>query len=297
MSLKQLFHDARNPPEDPTHLSFKGRAVLVTGANSDLGYQAALKYAAQGPLILDVRTQEKGETAKASIVRETGTSSKIMIETVDLSTFTSVQQFCDRVCRRVPELHVALLCAGLTKPNFIRGSEGFEMALQVNVLSTALMALLLLPKLRETAAAAADDEAFLPHVTFLNSHASHIVSEDAVPPGGRGLIEISNDADIFHPETHYYVEKLAGFFTVRAIAEHNRKLGGDGSMVVVNAVCPGLCRTGLGSDFPLAQRVLMTPFQAIFSRSTEEGSRSLVSATGLASNSVGKLWFNDKYLE
>ena len=149
MSLKQLFHDARNPPEGPTHLSFKGRAVLVTGANSDLGYQAALKYAAQGPLILDVRTQEKGETAKASIVRETGTSSKIMIETVDLSTFTSVQQFCDRVCRRVPELHVALLCAGLTKPNFIRGSEGFEMALQVNVLSTALMALLLLPKLRD----------------------------------------------------------------------------------------------------------------------------------------------------
>ena len=142
-----------------------------------------------------------------------------------------------------------------------------------------------------------DDETFLPYLTFLNSHASHTVSEDAVPPGGRGLVEISNDADIFHPETHYYVEKLAGFFTVRAIAEHNRKLGGDGSMVVVNAVCPGLCRTGLGSDFPLAQRVLMTPFQAIFSRSTEEGSRSLVSATGLASNSVGKLWFNDKYLE
>lgn len=68
-------------------------------------------------------------------------------------------------------------------------------------------------------------------------------------------------------------------------------------MVVVNAVCPGLCRTGLGRDFPLVQCVLMTPFQAIFSRSAQEGSRSLVSATGLGSNSAGKLWFNDKYLE
>jgi hypothetical protein len=46
--LTEQFWDARHPPNDPTYLSFRGKTVLVTGANSGMGFQAALKYAQLG---------------------------------------------------------------------------------------------------------------------------------------------------------------------------------------------------------------------------------------------------------
>ncbi|KAI1128367.1 NAD(P)-binding protein [Nemania abortiva] len=207
MSLKQLYNDARNPPADPTHLSFKNKTVL---------------YAALGAprLILAVRSQEKGEAAKATIARETK-------------------------------------CA----PDNIHAS--------VNVLSTALMALLLLPKLREAAATGVQ-----PHLCFVNSQSSHLVKLDQVPTNQTMI----NDSSQFDSTTQYFLVKLAAWYAVRGIVERMRKdnaaRNSINDNVIINVCCP-----------------------AIFARSAEQGSRSLVSATGLGPESTGKLWANDKYLE
>ncbi|KAH8156195.1 hypothetical protein CIB48_g12050 [Xylaria polymorpha] len=67
--------------------------------------------------------------------------------------------------------------------------------------------------------------------------------------------------------------------------------------VGINACCPGMCRTDQGRDFPLGQRTFMGGFQAIFARSAEQGSKTLVSATDLGLESTGKFWVNDGYFE
>lgn len=293
MSLKQLYNDARNPPADPTHLSFKNKTVLVTGANTGLGYQAALKYAALGAsrLILAVRSHEKGEAAKATIVRETKCApDSIQVMTVDLSLFSSVKEFVNRLNQQVPYLHVALLCAGVAKPTYVKGPEGYEISTQVNVLSTALMALLLLPKLRETASSGV-----IPHLCFVNSQSSHLVKLNQVPTN-QTLIERLNDKSQFDSTTQYFLVKLAAWYAVRGIVERMQKDHAPGD-VIINACCPGMCRTDQGRDFPLGVRIFMGGFQAIFARSAEQGSRSLVSATGLGVESNGKFWANDGYLE
>jgi NAD(P)-dependent dehydrogenase (short-subunit alcohol dehydrogenase family) len=178
-SLKDLWWAARNPPADPQHLDFKDKAVLVTGANSGLGHAAAIKYAALGanPLILAVRSQEKGEEAKANIIRATGCSPDIfMIEILELTSFESVKDFAQRI-NKLSQLHVAQLVAGISMPTFSKSPHGHEMALQVNVLSTTLLALLLLPKLSETAATVGPDS-YVPHLSFVNSVAHLEVKPD-----------------------------------------------------------------------------------------------------------------------
>ncbi|KAI1328397.1 hypothetical protein F5Y16DRAFT_154156 [Xylariaceae sp. FL0255] len=304
MSLKQLWNDARHPPANPTHLTFKGKTVLVTGANTGLGYQAALKYFALGAdrLILGVRSREKGEAAKSRIARETHRSpDTIDVMTVDLSTFSSVVEFVEHLGNEIPKLHVALLCAGIGKPNFVEGPEGHELSTQVNVLSTALMALLILPKLPETAAAEGD----ITHLSFLNSQASHLVKPEQLPKEGETLIQRLDDSAQFDSATQYFLVKLAAWFVIRGIVERSgqesrSKRGGAGaecSGVAINASCPGMCRTDQGRDFPLRVRIFMSGFQAIFARSAEEGSRTLISATGLGLESTGKFWVNDAYYE
>ncbi|KAL9632124.1 MAG: hypothetical protein Q9204_003921 [Flavoplaca sp. TL-2023a] len=41
---KLLWWSTRHPPEDPT-VRFDSRTILITGANTGLGFEAALKYA------------------------------------------------------------------------------------------------------------------------------------------------------------------------------------------------------------------------------------------------------------
>ena len=53
------------PPADPT-TSFTGRTIVVTGANTGLGFEAALKIYALGAecVVMGVRDIAKGEAAK-----------------------------------------------------------------------------------------------------------------------------------------------------------------------------------------------------------------------------------------
>jgi NAD(P)-dependent dehydrogenase (short-subunit alcohol dehydrogenase family) len=291
-SPKELWWAARNPPADPQNLDFKDKAVLVTGANSGLGHAAAVKYAALGanPLILAVRSQQKGDQAKADIIRATNCPRDIfIIEILELATFASVKDFVQRINARITRLHVVQLAAGISAPSFSKSSDGHEMSLQVNVLSTALLALLLLPKLRETAAATASD-GFLPHMSFVNSIAHLEVKPEWIADDESLLQRVESESK-FDQVSQYYLVKLAVMFVMRGLVE---RIGSD--RIVINASCPGMCKTNMGRNHPLAQRMFMAVFYVVFGRSAEQGARSLVSATGLGPESHGKFWTNDKYL-
>ena len=300
-TTKELWHDARHPPADPSTLglSFKDKAVLVTGASGwGLGYNAAVKYAALGanPLILAVRTQEKGESTKQSIVAATGCSPDIfIIETVDLASFASVRDFVDRIVKRVPRLHVVQLAGGVAPWAYAKTQDGFETGLQVDVLSTTLLPLLLLPKLRETATASPEADGYLPHVSFLCSIAIFIIPDGVVPKAGSGqtLIQRCDDEAKWDPINQYFLIKLATWYAVKGVADLVTKQ--YGGKVVVNATCPGLCKTNMVRDLPWIYRAFMVIRHALLGRTAEQGSRTLVSATGLGPESHGKFWNNDRY--
>ncbi|KAF2105606.1 hypothetical protein BDV96DRAFT_677279 [Lophiotrema nucula] len=63
--------------------------------------------------------------------------------------------------------------------------------------------------------------------------------------------------------------------------------------VVVNACCPGPCRTNLGRDFGIVLKSVMGVWQHFMARMAEEGSRTLVGATALGKEANGGFWIND----
>lgn len=295
-SLWAQFWAARYPPADPKHISYQNKTVLVTGANSGLGHEAAVKYAALGanPLILVVRTQEKGEQAKKDIIRRTGCSPDIfLIETVDLASFASVQACAQRINShpRAAQLHVAQLAAGVAQWQYEQSSDGFEITLEVNVLSQALLALLLLPKLRATAAPASSDDTFAPHLSFLHSIAGFEVAEDWLPHG-QSLIQRINDQSKWDPTKQYYLAKLALWNVIEGLVEKCSQ-DDEGRKIVINGSCPSGCKTNMGRNFPGFVKPILAVQHFFCGRTAEQGARTLVGATALGPDSNGKLWRND----
>ena len=285
---KLLWWSARHPPNDPA-VSFQSKTVLVTGANTGLGFEAALKYATLGAakLLLAVRSIDKGNAAKAKIVQRTGfDAGAIYILQVDLGNFASVHRFVTDLNKSVDYIDVALLNAGLAAPKFSRSEEGWELAVQVNVLSTALMALLLLPKLRATAEARRS----LVHLTFVNSVAHADVKREWF--GDKTLLTAADDEALFDMEKNYGMVKLLGMAVMQGVADAVAK-GSNGDSIVVNSCCPSLCKTDLGREFGIGMKVMMMGMQALLARTAEQGARTLVSATALGPESSGKLWSHD----
>ncbi|ROW13542.1 hypothetical protein VPNG_04379 [Cytospora leucostoma] len=283
---------ANNPPSDPT-VSFAGKTVLVTGANTGLGFEAAVKFARLGAsrLILAVRTPSKGEEAKARILQATGREDDfITILQVDLAEFESVKAFIRVLEEETDHLDVALLNAGLGNPTYVKSPLGWEMAVQVNVLSTALMAVLLLPLLR----VAARPGQTLPHLTFVNSHGHSMAEREWIGEDG-SLLQAATSEPGWDAKKSYMMVKLLGISVMLALAEATAPTPGEIAkpQIIVNAVCPDLCKTDLGRNFGLVSKILMVPFQALFARTAEQGSRSLVSATALSPESHGQFWHHD----
>ena len=140
-------------PPPPTK-SYHGQVVIVTGANGGLGLEAARHLVTLGAqkVILAVRSLEKGEAAKALIVdsmdREDA-AAVIEVWHLDLSSYDSVLRFSERA-NTLPRIDVVLENAAIVTITF-RKAEEDESTITTNVISTFLLALLILPKLRETA--------------------------------------------------------------------------------------------------------------------------------------------------
>ncbi|KUI58424.1 Short-chain dehydrogenase TIC 32, chloroplastic [Cytospora mali] len=253
-SLWAQFWAARNPPAEPKHISYLNKTVLVTGANSGLGHEAAVKYAALGenPLILAVRTQENGEQAKEDIISRTSCSPDIfIIETVDFSTFAFVRAFSDRIVSHplATQLHVTQLDAGVAQWQYEKSPDGYEVTLEVNVLSQALLALLLLPKMSATAAASVpSDDSFVRHLSFLHSIAGFEVTADWLSPG-QSPIQRYNDQSKWDPTKQYYLAKLALWNVIEGLIDRCSK-DEESRKVIINASCPSGCKTNMGRNFP-----------------------------------------------
>lgn len=206
--------------------------------------------------------------------------------------FASVVRFCAELDREVGPagLDGALLCAGVAPPSWKAGEEGFDVAVQVNVLSTTLMAEMLLPMLQRRKEVSPGS---FPHLTFVNSTGNDMVKREWLAGHGGSGLRMANDPKAWSSMRTYAVVKLVGLAVMKGMAERIGK-GRDGRPeIIVNAVCPGLCKTDLGRDYPWIAQALMAPVQLLLHRTAEEGARSLVSATALGPESHGKLWHND----
>ncbi|KAI8825937.1 uncharacterized protein EV422DRAFT_514721 [Fimicolochytrium jonesii] len=276
----QLFTSLPKPEE-----SAEGKTVIVTGSNVGLGLECARYFSKLGAakVILAVRTIAKGNAAKEDIERSSG-KKNVEVWELDLMSYASVKAFARRV-EKLPRLDAIIENAGISTFDF-KIAEQDESTITTNVVSTFLLALLVLPKLRESA----EKFGILPHLVIVSSEVHFMTSfpEKAAD----NIFEKLNDEKTARMWDRYNVSKLIEVFIVRELVNVIANKPADYKPnVVINFLNPGLCHselvkvggiTGMG----------VTLLKAALARSTEYGSRTLVHAAHAGLESHGQYLSN-----
>lgn len=173
--MSDLVWSQLRPLPEPTG-DFTGKTIIVTGASTGIGREAARHFVRLGAakVILGCRSSAKAEEAKLDIESTTNTTGVVETWSVDLTSFQSVQDFCQQA-QKLERLDAVVANAATLSFLSLQLEEGYDILITVNVISTFLMALLLLPKLRQTAAQFNVE----PNLTIVTSDAHVWVSTDA----------------------------------------------------------------------------------------------------------------------
>jgi NAD(P)-dependent dehydrogenase (short-subunit alcohol dehydrogenase family) len=129
----------------------EGKTVIITGANTGIGYETALDLAKRGARIILACRDSKRANQAASQIRKLSGNGNVIVELVDLASFDSIREFCKRIDRNEPRLDILINNAGIMACPKWTTKDGFEMQFGVNHLGHFLLTNLLLDKLKSSA--------------------------------------------------------------------------------------------------------------------------------------------------
>ncbi|KAK3704156.1 hypothetical protein LTR37_013996 [Vermiconidia calcicola] len=290
MGLSELLTNKWIVPKD-VRPSFKGCNVIVTGANVGLGYETALKFVQLGAnrVVLAVRTLSKGEEAKRQVESKTGRTGVAEVWQLDMLNYDSIKAFADKATKDFDHLDIACLNAGIAGLSYQESDYGYERTMQVNVLSTTLLALLLMPKLKASRTAT-----YTPVLEMVGSSNAGLVSKlhsDRTPfasyntPTGFGKVGVQ-----------YNVSKLFVLYVQAGLVDLAKNKESGNPDVFIPVVCPGATNSELGREVKawLVLRVLLWLFEVLIQRTTEEGARTYISGIDQGEKTHGEFWKDDK---
>ena len=191
------------------------KTIVITGANSGIGLEAARAFAAHGAhIVLAVRTESKGYSAAATIPGSTEVCH------LNLADLVSVHRFA---ANWRGDIHALINNAGVLVPPFGLTSDGFELQFGTNHLGHFALTNLLLPYITGRVVTVASSQHYTASIDF----------ED-----------LNWTTRRYHRGQAYGQSKLANLlFTL----ELQRRLASSGSSVLAMAAHPGWASTNLGS--------------------------------------------------
>ncbi len=206
------------------------RRALITGANSGIGFYAALEVARKGAHVLvGARDRPRGEAAIARIRAEVR-DANVELVLLDLASLASVRAVAEAELARGVGLDLLINNAGVMAPKMRElTADGFEMQFGTNVLGHFALTARLLPALQRAAAKGGP----APRVVTIASIAHK-----------RGRIDFEDLQSEKHydPMTAYRQSKLADLMFA---LELDRRLRAKGSRVMSLAAHPGVAQTPL----------------------------------------------------
>jgi NAD(P)-dependent dehydrogenase (short-subunit alcohol dehydrogenase family) len=244
-----------------------GKIIVVTGANSGLGFEAAKTLAGKGArVLLGCRSQSKAQVAKERILA-TFPKADVDIVELDLGSLKSIKKAAEQI-NQEPRLNVLINNAGIMIPPLEYTQDGFESQFGVNHLGPFALTLLLLDKIRATANARIVSTASIAH--------------------RRGKINFAdiNAKKSYNTLKRYGQSKIANLYFGYELQRRLSAIGDDTISVVVH---PGVADTELFRYIP-KPFLLFMPALKLFLNSAEQGAWPTLCAATMAGVKGGEYY-------
>ncbi len=204
-----------------------GRTILITGANSGIGFEAARALAERGAhVVMGCRNAAKAQAAVGEI-EATEPSGSVEILEMDLADLDSIERAAGQFAAAHDRLDVLVNNAGLMATSFQHTAQGFEMQIGVNHLGHFALTGHLVDRVMTTDGA---------RVVTISSQGHRM--------GGIKFDDLNSEED-YSPWPAYFQSKLANLLFTR---ELQRRLAESGADTIAVAAHPGLSKTNLGSE-------------------------------------------------
>src|SRR5260221_9803401 len=222
-----------------------GKLVIVTGANSGTGKEAARRLAGAGAhVVMAVRTVGKGEQARAEILAQ-HPDARLEVRHVDLANLASVREFAEGLQADGTPVDVLINNAGvMAPPTRMTTADGFELQFGSNYLGPFALTIRLLPLVLAAPA---------PRVVTMSS---------GVASYGRIRFDDLQWERRYRPNLAYAQSKLADLM----LAEHLAAVAAQRRWTPIsNAAHPGFTRTNLqtAGASPGRGKPKPTPFNSL----------------------------------
>jgi NAD(P)-dependent dehydrogenase (short-subunit alcohol dehydrogenase family) len=167
-----------------------GKTYIITGGNHGLGLETArhLVRSFAARVILTVRNMKAGEDAKAGIERETGRTGIIELWHLNLASYDSVEAFASKLSSENGRIDGFVANAGVQMDRW-ETAEDMELSIQVNVISTMLLAVLVMPRLMESAKTYSIE----PRLVFVGSALGFMAKDDLAKCGKVNVFAALNE--------------------------------------------------------------------------------------------------------
>ncbi len=246
-------HDPHDPqaPQAPSQ-DLTGKTYIVTGANSGIGFAAAMNFASRGATVaLVCRSESRGRDALARISAATN-NHNLKLYLADFSLMSSVSKVADAILAHHPQIHVLCNNAGGANGPRTVTAEGFETTFATNHLSGFLLTTKLLPAITHAG------ETGLARVVFTSSYGHNNSPLD--------FDDLNLQKD-YTTLKAYGRSKLMNLLTAREI--HKRH---GSKNIVASSFHPGAVRTpiwGKGSTVGRLLGVALYPFMVNIEKGTD----------------------------
>ena len=229
------------------------KTMLITGANSGLGFEAARQLAKQGhEIILLCRNKEKGEQAVAEIKSFSGNQA-IHLYTANLASQKSIEAVAQQIKKDFSKLDVLLNNAGGVFSDFQLSEDGIEMTIANNHFNYFWLTYYLFDLLKN-----GTDARIINVASDSHYNAKKI------------------DVESFYQKKSYFVlrayeqSKLANVLFTYSLAEKAKPFN-----ITVNALHPGFVYTPIGTkNGNKLFGFLWSSFSKLFALTVEKGASS-----------------------
>lgn len=234
-----------------------GKTILITGANTGIGFEAARVLAGRGArVLLGCRSEEKANVAMGKI-REQHSDADLAWIPLDLTSLKSVAVAAAEV-KKEPRLDVLVNNAGVMIPPKTLTEDGFELQFGVNHLGHFALTGHLLDLLAATPGARVVNVSSGAHrdgrIDFDDPHAEHS----------------------YKPMSRYQMSKAANLYFTLELARRCEARGLD----VTSLAChPGVAETELSRTFPAWFGVIAPLIRPFFNTPAEGALPTLLAAT------------------